>query len=106
MQLGVEKTTSEGRPSGAVPRAVHRPSAGMVRKPATPRPNRQRAMMTLAATATAASARTSARSTISGATQDAAPIQLRHDETQRDRKSTRLNSSHDQISYAVFCLKK
>src|SRR3989440_1456343 len=25
---------------------------------------------------------------------------------QRDRKSTRLNSSHDQISYAVFCLKK
>src|SRR5206468_7658560 len=23
-----------------------------------------------------------------------------------DRKSTRLNSSHDQISYAVFCLKK
>src|SRR3989475_8272722 len=27
----------------------------------------------------------------------------RHDE---DRKSTRLNSSHSQISYAVFCLKK
>src|SRR2546428_9346906 len=24
----------------------------------------------------------------------------------RDRKSTRLNSSHDQISYAVFCLKQ
>src|SRR2546421_9676671 len=24
----------------------------------------------------------------------------------RDRKSTRLNSSHDQISYAVFCLEK
>src|SRR2546421_1854546 len=24
----------------------------------------------------------------------------------KDRKSTRLNSSHDQISYAVFCLKK
>src|SRR2546421_7114897 len=30
-------------------------------------------------------------------------IRQRH---QRDRKSTRLNSSHDQISYAVFCLKK
>src|SRR2546430_6313594 len=29
---------------------------------------------------------------------------LRHH--QRDRKSTRLNSSHSQISYAVFCLKK
>src|SRR2546428_8159091 len=26
--------------------------------------------------------------------------------SRRDRKSTRLNSSHDQISYAVFCLKK
>src|SRR5438876_9272619 len=25
---------------------------------------------------------------------------------QRDRKSTRLNSSHPSISYAVFCLKK
>src|SRR2546421_9665787 len=28
------------------------------------------------------------------------------DAAERDRKSTRLNSSHDQISYAVFCLKK
>src|SRR2546422_7176330 len=27
-------------------------------------------------------------------------------ETTRDRKSTRLNSSHGYISYAVFCLKK
>src|SRR2546427_3764572 len=27
-------------------------------------------------------------------------------ETCEDRKSTRLNSSHSQISYAVFCLKK
>src|SRR2546430_3930662 len=28
------------------------------------------------------------------------------DDQVRDRKSTRLNSSHSQISYAVFCLKK
>src|SRR5256886_2867403 len=28
------------------------------------------------------------------------------EETEADRKSTRLNSSHSQISYAVFCLKK
>src|SRR2546430_12057797 len=28
------------------------------------------------------------------------------DRDYRDRKSTRLNSSHSQISYAVFCLKK
>src|SRR2546430_7688812 len=27
-------------------------------------------------------------------------------EQDQDRKSTRLNSSHSQISYAVFCLKK
>src|SRR3712207_8620610 len=30
----------------------------------------------------------------------------RRDEVVRDRKSTRLNSSHANISYAVFCLKK
>src|SRR2546428_2033740 len=29
-----------------------------------------------------------------------------HTSILKDRKSTRLNSSHDQISYAVFCLKK
>src|SRR2546428_14129600 len=29
-----------------------------------------------------------------------------HPPAPQDRKSTRLNSSHDQISYAVFCLKK
>src|SRR2546421_1846853 len=35
---------------------------------------------------------------------DGLPIFLPVENT--DRKSTRLNSSHDQISYAVFCLKK
>src|SRR5256884_1533378 len=34
-----------------------------------------------------------------------AEMALRHQED-RDRKSTRLNSSHGYISYAVFCLKK
>src|SRR2546421_3076119 len=33
-------------------------------------------------------------------------VDLAVDEPVEDRKSTRLNSSHDQISYAVFCLKK
>src|SRR2546430_7619787 len=40
---------------------------------------------------------------------DAALEQFIYDELDRrlgDRKSTRLNSSHSQISYAVFCLKK
>src|SRR2546430_4879496 len=36
----------------------------------------------------------------------AADGQLLVDHVVEDRKSTRLNSSHSQISYAVFCLKK
>src|SRR2546427_9529640 len=31
---------------------------------------------------------------------------VRRRDDEGDRKSTRLNSSHSQISYAVFCLKK
>src|SRR2546426_2095900 len=41
--------------------------------------------------------------------QESKPIALAEGETQendQDRKSTRLNSSHLVISYAVFCLKK
>src|SRR5256885_7399228 len=41
---------------------------------------------------------------------DREPVQTRHFHRRalqrRDRKSTRLNSSHLVISYAVFCLKK
>src|SRR3712207_7354728 len=33
-------------------------------------------------------------------------ISVRDSDKPRDRKSTRLNSSHANISYAVFCLKK
>src|SRR5688572_31805501 len=33
-------------------------------------------------------------------------LELYGEGTAQDRKSTRLNSSHSQISYAVFCLKK
>src|SRR2546430_3788348 len=35
-----------------------------------------------------------------------ARYRIRDDLIVADRKSTRLNSSHSQISYAVFCLKK
>src|SRR2546429_9323302 len=42
--------------------------------------------------------------------EDGAPDHLHHHRPHRlrggDRKSTRLNSSHGYISYAVFCLKK
>src|SRR5689334_24140019 len=34
------------------------------------------------------------------------PKQLARAKVEVDRKSTRLNSSHSSISYAVFCLKK
>src|SRR2546427_1518442 len=37
---------------------------------------------------------------------DAAPLFVADHHPRQDRKSTRLNSSHSQISYAVFCLKK
>src|SRR5438874_12283505 len=37
---------------------------------------------------------------------DSAPSRTRRSPAKRDRKSTRLNSSHVEISYAVFCLKK
>src|SRR6266481_8738138 len=36
----------------------------------------------------------------------AAPARANAAQHFRDRKSTRLNSSHSSISYAVFCLKK
>src|SRR3712207_7149691 len=41
-----------------------------------------------------------------GAVADAADDRLRPEQVAEDRKSTRLNSSHANISYAVFCLKK
>src|SRR5688572_31777646 len=37
---------------------------------------------------------------------DDQPPRLDDEPAAEDRKSTRLNSSHSQISYAVFCLKK
>src|SRR5688572_32134264 len=40
------------------------------------------------------------------APQSPPPSAMSPDHTNADRKSTRLNSSHSQISYAVFCLKK
>src|SRR5256886_7300801 len=39
-------------------------------------------------------------------TSRSSPASARCRSSRRDRKSTRLNSSHSQISYAVFCLKK
>src|SRR5436309_11557262 len=41
-----------------------------------------------------------------GAREHARRLGASHPHRRRDRKSTRLNSSHVKISYAVFCLKK
>src|SRR5688572_31621058 len=46
---------------------------------------------------------TAGRQETTGLTDDVASVS---GQVGADRKSTRLNSSHSQISYAVFCLKK
>src|SRR2546430_5763445 len=54
------------------------------------------------------------RRVLTGIPAEVNPSRLGHGDSQiakdfferKDRKSTRLNSSHSQISYAVFCLKK
>src|SRR3712207_6874521 len=43
---------------------------------------------------------------VSGTAEPFLGLRLHIDESLSDRKSTRLNSSHANISYAVFCLKK
>src|SRR5688572_31587597 len=48
----------------------------------------------------------STTSDFSAAAAAAAAASFSYDDVNKDRKSTRLNSSHSQISYAVFCLKK
>src|SRR5690348_18069224 len=47
-----------------------------------------------------------ARSPVEGGASSAAAADCRCPRNLQDRKSTRLNSSHPSISYAVFCLKK
>src|SRR2546430_4924142 len=50
---------------------------------------------------------TDSRSSLARSAQLSTPIPSSSvDRASEDRKSTRLNSSHSQISYAVFCLKK
>src|SRR2546430_4503336 len=46
------------------------------------------------------------RDALALAKKDATPLRKPKPTPTPDRKSTRLNSSHSQISYAVFCLKK
>src|SRR5690606_39869929 len=92
------------------PQRSHRPTAGGPARPVRPAPRSHRRTMS-----------TTAQAPTSGATPgfdevpgrykvrdlslaEAGRHQLR--EGQVDRKSTRLNSSHVKISYAVFCLKK
>src|SRR2546430_2919308 len=63
---------------------------------------------TLIATSSAAelSSRSVERGSVGASTKKSRSVASRPPPATRDRKSTRLNSSHSQISYAVFCLKK
>src|SRR2546430_3821434 len=79
-----------------------------------------RSLFVVLATAVSLHAQTAASSTVTGTVSDKtgatvpnAKVDLEDVDTKAktssttgDRKSTRLNSSHSQISYAVFCLKK
>src|SRR2546430_12893721 len=49
---------------------------------------------------------TAVRQVLDPAADGVVPGNVRGGGAEADRKSTRLNSSHSQISYAVFCLKK
>src|SRR2546430_12014621 len=57
-------------------------------------------------TATAPELRTAKRSPARPAAYSSPPVAPYRQVIEGDRKSTRLNSSHSQISYAVFCLKQ
>src|SRR5690349_23367665 len=83
---------------------VHAFSFFVLRSPAPPRPT-----LFPYTTLFRSSARRRARDDAPRSTARNAPRENRDDDaspTATDRKSTRLNSSHVEISYAVFCLKK
>src|SRR5690625_5531034 len=63
-------------------------------------------VLALAAAAEAESEHPLARAIVSRAQADGVQAPAGTDISSTDRKSTRLNSSHVAISYAVFCLKK
>src|ERR1035441_6208458 len=103
------RSTSSGcpQPCQAIDRIWHQPHAGGVlgcrlcrcqqsKIAAAARPQRKQERMSLATFLTLF------RLGGGGEEYDDRPVGL-HDRTDRDRKSTRLNSSHLGISYAVFC---
>src|SRR2546422_9849052 len=77
------------------PRSTLFPYTTLFRSHTAPPPKHQQAPQALCAPAAAATAPASPSPPNSAASTST-----------RDRKSTRLNSSHGYISYAVFCLKK
>src|SRR3712207_8589362 len=84
------------------PRSTLFPYTTLFRSP-VPRNARQAPVMTRTALVLLAlAAAAPAAAEVTGSTGDA--MVIRH--VLEDRKSTRLNSSHANISYAVFCLKK
>src|SRR5690349_24216476 len=83
------------------PRSTLFPYTTLFRSPAW---SKRSATSATASAASIGSSRGGSRSTREQAS--ARPAGVTHARPCRDRKSTRLNSSHVEISYAVFCLKK
>src|SRR2546429_1634462 len=89
------------KPAGA----RYNPSARSAANPMAAR-GRRRASVTAEGKAIVASARNPPRDCVSTMTRMSGAAPATPAQRTRDRKSTRLNSSHGYISYAVFCLKK
>src|SRR5438094_4891643 len=100
LQVRFEPMNSHGRSSNSFccfisPRVVLRPSAGYAKQQRLPSDRRS------SRTSPSSGAHARHRDDVAEYLPRLLPILQ-----ERDRKSTRLNSSHRTISYAVFCLKK
>src|SRR5690606_40141591 len=79
---------------------------GRVLRPHAGSPRRRYVRLALGDGQTAGSSAAPGAGRVIANASTASPDHGRVRPVQRDRKSTRLNSSHVKISYAVFCLKK
>src|SRR5207247_8661489 len=115
VELGLqEPQVAERALDDGIEELVRRANAGEPREPITPRSFEDLAHAGMPHTARVDPARTMRRDRRRYRDGDVGLLAGRERETEacaiamqraRDRKSTRLNSSHEWISYAVFCLK-
>src|SRR2546421_2733183 len=121
MLTGERSKSTPGRPDSRPPRASWRHASSAVRRSRPPRSVSAGPQTARASRCLQTSGRSPRRSRPCATERRAAaccepsscswivsrrPTKQEQELGSQDRKSTRLNSSHDQISYAVFCLKK